>query len=106
MCRRGPHHKARRTRHSAAEALAEFDTSELTTGMLPGTSTVAINSKRNDCQLVVRLADLRVQEILIGAFFVVWNRDHDTLDAKISRSLGVGSARRRQAAHQAGGRHP
>ena len=33
MCRRGPDDIARRTRHAAAEAPAEFDTSELATGM-------------------------------------------------------------------------
>jgi hypothetical protein len=31
MCRRGPDNMARRTRHLAAEAVAEFDTSELAT---------------------------------------------------------------------------
>jgi hypothetical protein len=33
MYRRGPDHISRRNRHLAAEAPAEFDTSELATGM-------------------------------------------------------------------------
>jgi hypothetical protein len=36
MCRRGPDNIARRTHYLAAEAVTEFDTSELTTGMTAG----------------------------------------------------------------------
>ena len=42
MCRRGPDHISRRNRHLAAEAPAESDTSELTTGM-----TAAFTRGRN-----------------------------------------------------------
>ena len=45
-------------------------------------ASVAIDRKRDDCQLAVRLAELRLQEIPIGAFPVVRNRDHDALDAR------------------------
>ena len=42
MCRRGPDNIARRTRDPAAEAPAEFDTSELTTGMTAAFNRAAL----------------------------------------------------------------
>jgi hypothetical protein len=50
MCWRGPDHIARRTHYPAAEALAEFNTSELTTGMTAafhdGNSPNAVSASR------------------------------------------------------------
>jgi hypothetical protein len=57
MCRRSPDHIARRTRHPAAEAPAEFDTSELTTGM---TATFTHDDNSRNAASASRLASSSV----------------------------------------------
>jgi hypothetical protein len=57
MCRRGPDNIARRTHYLAAEAPAEFDTSELTTGM---TATFTHDDNSRNAASASRLASSNV----------------------------------------------